>query len=121
MIRQPSSVIAAGLSGSGKSELVEQWLRYLNVFHVQVRPHVKKRWDPISSWITGPWSFDQMVWRHPRTGPGVDDLMEEGGQDKRVLDLLTKDSHHRNITVLYLTKDLLPPGKFSKTINRNVH
>ena len=39
----------------------------------------------------------------------LDDLMEEGGQDKRVLDLFTKDSHHRNITVLYLTQDLFPP------------
>ena len=51
----------------------------------------------------------------------LDDLMEEGGQDKRVLDLFTKDSHNRNITVLYLTQDLFPPGKFSKTINRNAH
>ena len=59
-----------------------------------------------------------------RTRGGVlvfDVLMEEGGQDKRVLDLFTKDSHHRNITVLYLTQDLFPPGKFSKTINRNAH
>ena len=62
-------------------------------------------------------------WFGPKLG-GVlvlDDLMEEGGQDKRVLDLFTKDSHHRNITVLYLTQDLFPPGKFSKTINRNAH
>ena len=50
----------------------------------------------------------------------LDDLMEEGGQDKRVLDLFTKDSHYRNITVLYLTQDLFPPGKFSKTINQLV-
>ena len=34
MIRQPSSVIVAGPSGSGKSELVEQWLRHQNVFLV---------------------------------------------------------------------------------------
>ena len=47
--------------------------------------------------------------------------MEEGGQDKRVLYLFTKASHHRNITVLYLTQDLFPPGKFSKTINCNAH
>ena len=45
--------------------------------------------------------------------------MEEGGQDKRVLDLLTKDSHHRNITVLYLTKIYFHLEKFSKTINCN--
>ena len=38
-----------------------------------------------------------------------------------MLDLFTKDSHHRNITVLYLKQDLFPPGKFAKTINRNAH
>ena len=51
----------------------------------------------------------------------LNDLMEEGEQDKRVLDLFTKDSHHRDITVLYLTQDLFPPGNFSKAINRNAH
>ena len=135
MIRHPSSVIIAGPSGSGKSELVEQWLRYLNVF--QVKPHkivyAYDRWQP---------RFDRMQKKDGiqfhrglpdpchltewfgRTRGGVlvlDDLMEEGGQDKRVLDLFTKDSHHRNITVLYLTQDLFPPGKFSKTINLNAH
>lgn len=51
----------------------------------------------------------------------LDDLMEESGNDKRVLDLFTKDSHHRGITALYLTQDLFPPGKFAKTIYRNAH
>lgn len=51
----------------------------------------------------------------------LDDLMAEGSDDKRMLDLFTKDSHHRKITVLYLTQDLFPPGKFSKTISRNTH
>ena len=51
----------------------------------------------------------------------LDYLMEESGNDKRVLDLFTKDSHHRGITALYLTQDLFPPGKFAKTINRNAH
>ena len=135
MIRQPSSVIVAGPSGSGKSELVEQWLRYLNVFQVKPKKivYAYDRWQP---------RFDRMQkrdaiqfhrglpdpshltkWFGPTLG-GVlvlDDPMEEGGQDKRVLDLFTKDSHHRNITVLYLTQDLFPPGKFSKTINHNAH
>ena len=135
MIRQPSSVIVAGPSGSGKSELVEQWLRYLNVFQVKPKKivYAYDRWQP---------RFDRMQkndgiqfhrglpdpshltkWFGPTRGDVLvlDDLMEEGGQDKRVLDLFTKDSHHRNITVLYLTQDLFPPGKFSKTINRNAH
>ena len=31
------------------------------------------------------------------------------------------DSHHHGITALYLTQDLFPPGKFSKTINQNAN
>jgi len=61
------------------------------------------------------------IW-FPKGGLRVlDDLMEEGGNDKRVLDLFTKDSHHRNITVIYLSQDMFPPGKFSKSISRNAH
>jgi len=51
----------------------------------------------------------------------MDDLMEEAGNDKRVLDLFTKESHHRDITVMYLTQDMFPPGKFAKSISRNAH
>ena len=51
----------------------------------------------------------------------MDDLMDEGGSDKRVLDLFTKHSHHRNIRVLYLSQDMFPPGKYAKSISRNVH
>ena len=123
MIRQPSSVIIAGPLCSGKTELVEQWLRYLNVF--QVKPHkivyAYDRWQPrfdrmqkkdgihFHRGLPDPCQLTQWF---GRTRGGVlvlDDLMEEGGQDKRVLDLFTKDSHHRNITVLYLTQDLFPP------------
>ena len=97
-------MIVAGSSGSGKSDLVEQWLRYLTIF--QVKPakivYAYNRWQP---------GFDRMQkrdgiqfhrgsldashltkWFGPTRG-GVlvlDDLMEEGGQDKRVLDLFTK-------------------------------
>ena len=51
----------------------------------------------------------------------LDDLMNEGGNGKNVLDLFTKDSHHQKITVIYLCQDLFPTGKFAKTISRNAH
>ena len=40
----------------------------------------------------------------------LDDLMAEGGEDKELLNLFTKHSHHQNITVLYLCQDMFPPG-----------
>ena len=51
----------------------------------------------------------------------LDDLMEEGVNDKRELDLFSKQSHHRNISVMFLCQDLFLPGKFAKTISRNAH
>ena len=88
----------------------------------QFRPYAKKK-DGIRFHRGLPDHSHLTKWFGPvRRGVLVlDDFMEEGGQDQRVLDLFTKDSDHRNITVLYLTQDLFPPGKFSKTINRNAH
>ena len=51
----------------------------------------------------------------------LDDLMVEGGEDKELLNLFTKHSHHQNITVLYLCQDMFPPGKYAKSISRNAH
>ena len=49
----------------------------------------------------------------------LDDLMNEGGNDKNVFDLFTKDLLHLKITVIYLCQDLFPNGKFAKTTSRN--
>ena len=51
----------------------------------------------------------------------LDDLMDEGSGDKRVLDLFTKHSHHQNVTVLYLCQDMFPVGKYAKSISHNAH
>ena len=51
----------------------------------------------------------------------VDDLMTEGSEEKELLDLFTKYSHHQNITVMFLCQDMFPPGKYAKTISRNAH
>ena len=133
MIRQPSSVIIAGPSGSGKSVLTEQLLNEKTICQHPPKKMVycydrwQPRFDPMKKhmlFYKGIPDASLLTKWFGRTKGGVlilDDLMAEGGQDKQVLDLFTKDSHHRNITVLYLTQDLFPPGKFSKTINRNAH
>ena len=68
-------------------------------------------------------NHQELVQRFPHGG-GIlimDDLMDEGSNDKRVLDLFTKHSHHQNVTVLYLCQDMLPVGKYAKSISRNAH
>lgn len=51
----------------------------------------------------------------------IDDLMAEGGSSKELQDIFTKFSHHKDLTVIYLTQDLFPTGRYSKTISRNFH
>ena len=40
-----------------------------------------------------------------------DDLMTEAKCSQRIADLFTKGSHHRNISIVYLTQYLFPQGK----------
>jgi len=49
----------------------------------------------------------------------VDDLMSETNQ--LVANIFTKISHHRNISVLYLTQNLFDKHKYVRTITPNAH
>ena len=77
-----------------------------------------------SSFHEGIPSLEELdTWFTPQGG-GVlvlDDLMDEGGRDKRVLNLFMKHSHHRNIISLYLYQDLFPSGPYAKTVSCNAH
>ena len=56
--------------------------------------------------------------------PGIlvlDDFMRNCSEDEHILDLFTKVSHHCNVTCLYLTQNLFPLGKFSRSISLNAH
>ena len=45
----------------------------------------------------------------------IDDLMSEASNDKRICDLFTKGSHHRNLSVICLVQNLYYQGKESRT------
>ena len=51
----------------------------------------------------------------------LDNQIAEGSEDKELLDLFTKHSHHQNVTVLYLCQDTFPPRKYANSISRNAH
>ena len=127
IIRQPAIVIIADPSSSGESDLVEQLLKEKKILYCydrwQPRFDRMKKQSKVTFYKGLPPKGALVKWFKPHHH-GIlilDDLMEESGNDKRLLDLFTKDSHHCGITALYLTQDLFPPDKFSKTINRNAH
>ena len=62
---------------------------------------------------------DQHISASKRNILVFDDLMTEAKCDQRVADLFTKGSHHRNISIVYLTQNLFPQGKACRDISLN--
>ena len=49
----------------------------------------------------------------------IDDLMSEA--DQRVTDLFTKGSHHRNLSILYLSQNVFHQSKGARDVSLNSH
>ena len=86
-----------------------------------VRSYAKEGWHSVSSRVTGPQSFDQMVWPYAWgcVGLGRSHGRRGTGQTRVgfVHQRFPSSQHHRAV----FDPRFIPPGKFSKTINRNAH
>jgi hypothetical protein len=51
----------------------------------------------------------------------LDDLMAQSGKDKRISDLFTKGSHHRNLSIIYIVQNIFHQGKEMRNISLNAH
>jgi len=51
----------------------------------------------------------------------IDDQMENAGGDKRIVNLFTRGSRHRNLRVIYIVQNLFHQGKNSRCISLNSH
>ena len=50
-----------------------------------------------------------------------DDQMIDASKDKRIVNLFTRGSHHRNLSVIYIVQNLFHQGKGSGSISLNSH
>ena len=51
----------------------------------------------------------------------LDDLMAQSGKDKRISDLFTKGSHHRNLSIIYIVQNIFHQGKEMRNISLNAN
>ena len=135
MFRTPSNLLVVGPSGSGKTVFVADLLKdpqrhfrpppkRVHYCYGAMQPLLETLRDEVGVRLHEglPNHADLHQWFGQEGGILVlDDLMAEGGNDKEILDLFTKHSHHQNITVLYLCQDMFPREKYAKTINRQAH
>ena len=132
-LKSPSSSLFVGPSGCGKTTLVHHVLRERHSLfeHPPASIHYcygawqpgYQQFKPLGvTFHEGIPDLSQLKKWFPKGGLLIlDDLMDEGSNDKRVLDLFTKHSHHQNVSVFYLCQDMFPSGKFAKSISRNAH
>ncbi|KAF4532663.1 hypothetical protein B566_EDAN002898 [Ephemera danica] len=121
--KHPFTGIVAGPTGSGKTYFVRKFLN---------RKPVNVKFDEVI-WCYGEWqslykeikaTFHKGILDTLPTDDKprllvVDDLMHEA--DKRVVDLFTKGSHHRNISVLFITQNLFHQKSGARDISLNAH
>ena len=122
--KQPFTSIVAGPTGCGKSS----WIKELLNNQRKIIPRPEKiiwcysEWQPLYEAIDDVEFFNGLldIDKLDKTVQNlviIDDLMDE--KDERLSRLFTKGSHHRNISVIYITQNIFEQHKDSRTISLN--
>ena len=132
-LSHPFTMIAAGPTGSGKTYLVRDLLSY----HLSTMKGIAH--SPIKVyWAFGIWQkiydipLENVSLKYVEGVPTeedvegfdvivLDDLMSEIKNSKFVIDLFTKGSHHKNLSVILLTQNLYNKGPIVRDLNLNAH
>ena len=134
-LQAPFSLLCCGPSGCGKT----QWTKKLLENSLNITTHQPDR----IVWCYGAWQdgYQQLSEQFPLIEfiegiPSnvfdmfdpkmnnmiiIDDLMAEAAGDKKIANLFTKGSHHRNLSVIFILQNLFYQGKESRTISLNSH
>jgi len=131
--KHPFNAIAAGPSGSGKTYLIRDILEN----HQLLINNINKKHINVC-WAYGIWQnlyntpLENVNFKYIEGIPEeedvidtdiivIDDLMSEIKNSKYVIDLFTKGSHHKNISVIFITQNLFHQGSQMRTIGLNCH
>ena len=133
----PFTCMVAGMTGSGKTVWVQSLLKQANRM---INPPPERivwcysQWQPaymemlvsISNieFVKGiPPALEQDSYLdvNKRNLMVFDDQMIDASKDKRIVNLFTRGSHHRNLSVIYIVQNLFHQGKGSRSISLNSH
>ena len=126
--KHPFSAIVAGPSGSGKSHFVTRFIT--NSRHMCDTDFKNIHWhhgsgvqppltDARIQFKTGLPNMDDFDGSNGSNLIIIDDMMRES--DANVVDLFTKGSHHRSLSVFFITQNLFHQGRGQRDISLNAH
>ena len=133
----PFTCMVAGMTGSGKTFWVQSLLQQAQTVIDQPPERIiwcYSQWQPAYTqllmmiptieFVKGiPPSLDNDSYLdvNIRNLIVIDDQMIEAGSDNRIVNLFTKGSHHRNLSVIYIVQNLFHQGKGNRSISLNSH
>ena len=133
----PFTCMVAGMTGSGKTVWVQSLLQQVQTVIDQPPERIiwcYSQWQPAYTqllmmiptieFVKGiPESLedDSYLDVNKRNLIVIDDQMIEAGKDNRIVNLFTRGSHHRNLSVIYIVQNLFHQGKGNRSISLNSH
>ena len=126
-LKHPFTCVVAGPSSSGKTQFVFQLIRHADRL---VDPPPEKIVYCYGEFQPSFLEFSQVEFHEGLPDVGsfdgrsrvlliIDDLMNEA--DQNVCNLFTKLSHHRNVSVVFVTQNLFHRNRHVRTMNLNTH
>ena len=127
----PASILVSGPSHSGKTCFVIACLKHSLIqpvpsrliwFYKEWQPAYEelKEFLPAIEFAEG---IDEQLLEGIRVSERnlvvIDDLMSRAGDSKRVSALFTQESHHRNLTVIFIVQNLFYQGREMRNISLN--
>ena len=131
VFQHPFTCIISGPSKSGKSTLLNYIIQNQNVM-IDKPPdkiyYCYSRWQPgFNNLLNDNIYFTQglpdmeLLNSNERNLIILDDLMTECSNSQLILDLFTIDSHHKNLSVYFLTQNFFIQGKAIRSISLNAN
>ena len=126
-LKHPFTCVVAGPSSSGKTQFVFRLMRHADRL---VDPPPEKIVYCYGEFQPSFLEFSQVEFHEGLPDVGsfdgrlrvlliIDDLMNEA--DQNVCNLFTKLSHHRNVSVVFVTQNLFHRNRHVRTMNLNTH
>jgi hypothetical protein len=131
----PYTAIVSGPTGSGKTQFIKKLMTegdktvdgppekiiFLYGEYQSAYDDMRKSIENIQFIEGFPPNMESLIDPKVRNLVVIDDLMTELSGDTRVMNMFTKTSHHRNMSVIFIVQNLFLASKQFRTISLNAH
>ena len=129
----PTTILISGPTRSGKTSFVVKCIKH-HVFHPMPQRIIwfYKEWQenyeqirqsyPALEFVHGTdFQILNGIQQNEINLVIIDDLMSEAAQSKKISNIFTQESHHRNLSLILIVQNFFNHGKEMRTISLNAH